>query len=64
MLWFPRREAEKGERQEHQPRGESRTQSGCDDSFVSGQELRLAEEGLCTTEDSQLAIALEARLEI
>ena len=26
-----------------------------DESFVSGQELRWAEEGLCTTEDSQLA---------
>ena len=29
MPWFPQCEAEKAERQEHQPRGESSTPSGC-----------------------------------
>ena len=50
MPWFPQCEAEKGGRQEHQPRGESSTPSGC------GQySIRWAEEGLCTTEESQSA---------
>jgi len=29
MPWFPQHETEKGKRQEHQPRGESSTPSGC-----------------------------------
>ena len=53
MPWFPQREAEKGERREPQPRGESSTHQAVDESFVCGQELRWAEEGLCTMEDSQ-----------
>ena len=55
MPWFPQREAEKGGRQEHQPRGESSTHQAADESFVCGQELRWAEEGLWVTEDSQSA---------
>ena len=54
MPWFPQREAGKGEWQEHQPRGEVLHQAA-DESFVCGQELRWAEGGLCTTEDSQSA---------
>ncbi len=42
-------------RQEHQPRGESSTPSGYGQKLLSGQELKRAEEGLCTTEDSQSA---------
>ena len=53
MSWFPLCEAEKGERQEHHPRGESVLQQAGEESFVCGQELRWAEEGLYTTEDSQ-----------
>ena len=53
MPWFPQREPEKGGRQEHQPRGESSTPSAADESFEFGQELRWAEERLCTMEDSQ-----------
>ena len=57
MPWFPLREAENGERWEHQPRGESSKllHQAVDESFECGQELRWAEEGLCTTEDSQSA---------
>ena len=55
MPWFLQREAEIGGRQEHQPRGEAVLHQAVDKSFVSGQELRWAEEGLCTSEDSQLA---------
>ena len=33
MPWFPQREAENGERQEHQPRGKSSTPSGCGRTF-------------------------------
>ncbi len=56
MPWFPLREAEKGERQEHQPRGRALLHQAADESLICGQELRWAEEGLCTTEDSQSAI--------
>ena len=37
----------------HQPKGRAVLHPAADESFVSGQELRLAEEGLCTMEDSQ-----------
>ena len=53
MPWFPQREAKKGERQEHQPKGRLVLHQAADESFVCGQELRWAEEGLCTMEDSQ-----------
>ena len=49
MPWFPQREAEKGGRQE----GRAVLHQAVDKSFVCGQELSWAEEGLCTTEDSQ-----------
>ncbi len=55
MPWFPQREAEKGERQEHQPGGRAVLHQAADESFVRGQELSWAEEGLCMTEDSQSA---------
>ena len=35
------------------PEGRAALHQAVDKSFVSGQELRWAEEGLCTTEDSQ-----------
>ena len=35
------------------PEGRAVLHEAADKSFVSGQELRWAEEGLCTTEDSQ-----------
>ena len=64
MPWFPQCEAEKGERQEHEPRGESSTQSDqvADESFVCGQELRCAKEGLCMTEDVQSATGFGGQL--
>ena len=37
------------------PEGRAVLHQAADESFVSGQELRWAEEGLCTTEDSQSA---------
>ena len=37
------------------PEGRAVLHQAADKSFVSGQELRWAEEGLCTTEDSQSA---------
>ena len=37
------------------PEGRAVLHQAADKSFVSGQELRRAEEGLCTTEDSQSA---------
>ena len=37
------------------PEGRAVLHQATDESFVSGQELRWAEEGLCTTEDSQSA---------
>ena len=37
------------------PEGRAVLPQAADKSFVSGQELRWAEEGLCTTEDSQSA---------
>ena len=55
MPWFPQREAEKCERREHWPKGRAVLHQAGDESCVSGQELRWAEEGLCTMEDSQLA---------
>ena len=55
MPWFPQREAEKGERQEHQPRGESSTPSGYGQKLCKWSELKRAEDRLCTTEDSQSA---------
>ena len=56
MPWFPQHEAEKGGKQEHQPRGKSTpSNQAAEKSFVCGQELRWAEEGLCTTDDSYLA---------
>ena len=37
------------------PEGRAVLHQAADESFVCGQELRWAEEGLCTTEDSQSA---------
>ena len=51
MPWFPQREAEKGG--STSPEGKAVLHQAADESFVSGQELRCAKEGLCTTEDSQ-----------
>ena len=55
MPWFPQREAEKGGRQEHYPEGRAVLHQAADKIFVCGQELRWAEEGLYTTEESQSA---------
>ena len=56
MPWLPQREAEKGVRQEHQPGGvRAILNQAADESFVCCQELRWAEQGLCTMEDAQLA---------
>ena len=40
------------------PEGRAVLHQDVDESFVCGQELRWAEEGLCMTEDSQSAIGL------
>ena len=55
MPWFPQCEAEKGERQQHQPMGRAVLHQAADETFVCGQELRWAEEGPCTTEDARSA---------
>ena len=62
MPWFPQREAEKGERWEHQPRGRALLHQAADESFVHGQELRCAKEGLCTMEDAQSATGFVGQL--
>ena len=61
MLWFPQREAENRERQEQQPNGRAVLHQAADESFVYGQELRWAEQGLCTTEDAQSATGVESQ---
>ena len=51
MPWFLQREAERG--RGTSPEGRTVLHQAVDESFVFGQELRWAEEGLCMTEDSQ-----------
>ena len=46
------------------PEGRAVLHHAADKSFVRGQELRLAEEGRCTTEDSQSATGFGGKLEM
>ena len=64
MLWFPQREVENGERQEHQPKGRAVLHQAADESFVYGQELRWAEQGLCTTDDAQSVTGFRGQVEM
>ena len=61
MPWFSQREAEKGERQSTSPEARAVFHHAVDERFVGGQELKLAEEGLCTTEDSQSATGFQSQ---
>ena len=45
------------------PEGRAVLHQAADESFVCGQDLRWAEEGLCTTEDSQLATGFGGQVE-
>ena len=45
------------------PEGRAVLHKATDESFVCGQELRSAEEGLCTTEDSQSATGFGGQVE-
>ena len=51
MPWLPQHEAVRGGGTS--PEGRAVLHQAADESFVCGQELRWAEEGLCMTEDSQ-----------
>ena len=44
------------------PEGRAALHEAVDESFVRGQELRCAKEGLCTTEDAQSATGFEGQL--
>ena len=62
MPWFPQREAGKVRSGNTSSEGRALLHQVVDESFVCGQELRWAEEGLCTTEDSQSATDVGGQL--
>ena len=62
MPWFPQHEAETGESRSTSPEGRAVLPKAVDKSFVCGQELKWAEEGLCTMEDSQSVTSFGGQL--
>ena len=62
MPWFRQRKAEKGGKQSTNPEGRAVLHQAADESFICGQRLRWADEGLCTMEDSQSATGFGGRV--
>ena len=56
MPWFHSVKPKKVGARSTSPEGRAVLHQAADESFVCGEELRWAEEGLCTTKDSQSAI--------
>ena len=64
MPWFPSGKPRKVEGRSTSPEGRAVLHQAVDESFISGQELRWAEEGLCMTEDSQSATGFGGEVEM